>query len=869
MMFTDIENSTSRWESSPVGMRQAMNHHDKIVWGEIERNGGRVFKNTGDGVGAIFEHAPDAGTAAIAIQHRMQTDPWDGFERLKVRIGLHIGHITPTRGDYYGPPVNRAVRICDIANGDQIAISGVVSRFLSGFERRSMGHHQLRGIGTESIDLLTASHLVADRRPLRARATMSTRSSQPVDLVGRTHELDRVFAVVTGSPLVTIVGPTGMGKSSLSAAVAFQAMGYFDDGFALCELSAVRNQEAVVDVLAEAVGARLQSGMTLSESLLDYLHGRNKLLVLQNAGYVLDELQPILHELCAIEGVSVLATSEHPLGLEGERTYRLGPLGIDSAIELYSTRAKKRDPSLGTGLSDWDDLQVICEELGRQPFALELVAARERKYGISVLRERIELAAAERPNRTHGDVVEWCSRQFNAAQRQLLQRLSVFRGSFSLDAVSSVCTDDDLVRADSVLDLLMSLVDAAFVKSQRGAGHIRFSMHPSILEFASQRLDESGGYETYRNRHASYFHLFAQEQSALLVSTSEADVWERLDREWPNFRAAVRYSIGRYELDQAAGIITHLGWFATLSLRSELFAWAGELAEEDKFDSLSTRAAVLGLCSIGNRVTLASKGLPEARLGLELDPDEPFGFCRFAIGSNALDNTHEGEPVSEQTVEWLASLDDDSHVMSRIWAHALRVSYLCSHALGPEASQYVLELKRIADSTGSASAMAIARWASGLAGSYESVDVALVEWGRGKDIARSLHDVHLVAQMCTGLELNYTAARGSLDLVLNRCLEAISEAYEHHYLLGTSQVVGSTLIVLSRVGRADVAAQLLGSMAVNGYVPRTNAMDTVEMGLGEETEGYRALGATLSTSAAAKLAKTALSEAIENRGETT
>ena len=192
VMFTDVEGSTSRWEHAPEAMRVAMATHDEVLTRTIADHGGAIFKHTGDGMGAVFTSPNKAAAAAIAVQRSLQAHAWQGIDRLKVRIGLHLGDIEPTGSDYFGPPINRAARVMDVANGDQIAVSGVVAEFLQGVESRRMGAHQLKGIGTETIELITAPDLIVDERPLRARVSRAVKPlPAPVNrLIGRDADVE-------------------------------------------------------------------------------------------------------------------------------------------------------------------------------------------------------------------------------------------------------------------------------------------------------------------------------------------------------------------------------------------------------------------------------------------------------------------------------------------------------------------------------------------------------------------------------------------------------------------------------------------------------------------------------------------------------
>ena len=143
-LMTDIEGSSARWEVDAPAMRAVIAEHDAIVTDVIDTHGGVVVKHLGDGCWAAFGSAPAAVRSAIEFQQQIQTGPWTLGERLKVRFGLHTGTTEPTEGDYFGPVPNRAARVADLANGDQIVCSTSTAHLLDGIDLRDLDLDVLR-----------------------------------------------------------------------------------------------------------------------------------------------------------------------------------------------------------------------------------------------------------------------------------------------------------------------------------------------------------------------------------------------------------------------------------------------------------------------------------------------------------------------------------------------------------------------------------------------------------------------------------------------------------------------------------------------------------------------------------------------------
>lgn len=877
VMFTDLEDSTRLWEHAPVAMRAAMETHDDLLYRTVAEFDGIVFKHTGDGVAAVFASPNNAATCAIEIQRRFQTHEWQDLERLKVRIGLHMGDVEPTGDQYFGPPINRAARIMDVGNGDQITVSGVASRFMNAVEREPMGEHQLKGIGTETIDMISSPDLVRDERPLRARVSRAVKMVPAPSraLVGRGQDSQRMAELITNHQLVTVTGPGGVGKTHFATSIAYTAQQHYEDGAILCELSRVDDPNAVLDVIATSIGARVQPEMTLLESIIDFLADREMLLVLDNCEHVLAPVTDFIGVVAAFPRIHLVCTSRESLGSLAEQVFTLEPLDpLNDAVDLFIERAQERDLSFEPTSADRATIASICQQVDGMPLAVELAAAWVRVLTLDQLLERLDdrfevLDRTRSPGHRQAlrETVQWSYDHLDDPQKRLFERLSVFSGGFSLDAAVEVCAHADSVATDiyGVLDIVMSLVDKSMVMSDRGADRIRFTMLSTLKQFGAEQLAQRGDLSAVQDRHAAVFLDLARTSAEQLVSSKEADTWDLLDREWANIRTAFARLLEGDDLDGATELVRELGWFATLSVRPELFGWAEELLERDGSETRSGAASLFGLRAIRKYLTIDPTSSDDARRGLELDPNETSGFCRLALSAESLNNALIAEDSEERTQAWLDTITDDSPVMSHLWALGMRVFHLCTSAPSPDAASFQAEMSRIADDTGSASAMSLTRWAGGMLASFESPAAALDEWDKGLDSARSVSDVHLLVHLIAGLELHFTASRGDLDQVLERCVAILEQAHSQHYLAGTSHLFGVTAIVLSRVDRAQIGAELLGSMLAHGHVPRGNARRAIERSLGDHAQAAIDGGRHRSTNEAVVLATDALRAAIAER----
>lgn len=150
-LVTDIEGSTRLWDSHPQEMPTALATHDRFLREAIDAEDGKVVKHTGDGVLATFPSAIDAVKAAETTLRALTTEDWGEIGDLRVRMGIDVGEAESRGGDFFGPPVNRAARLCSIGHGNQVLLSAAAQGELgasapAGLQIRHLGEVRLRGM---------------------------------------------------------------------------------------------------------------------------------------------------------------------------------------------------------------------------------------------------------------------------------------------------------------------------------------------------------------------------------------------------------------------------------------------------------------------------------------------------------------------------------------------------------------------------------------------------------------------------------------------------------------------------------------------------------------------------------------------------
>ncbi len=873
-LHTDIEDSSGWWEREPIEMRRALADHDELVAEVVAANDGAVVKHLGDGCWAAFSSPSEAVAAAIEFQRRLQQADRAGGLQLSVRIGVHTGEIEPTERDYFGPVVNRAARIVELANGDQIVCSSATAALLQTaslpkVELRSEGLHELRGIGTEEIFMVLGDGVDTNDRPLRRPITPSNLPRPKTSLVGREDDINRAAAFIEDDDaLVTLIGPGGVGKTRLAIEVGTRAAESFREQVHFVDLVPVSSDAALVEMVAEVVGARRQPGMDLVDSIADYLTGRRTLLILDNCEHLIGAVREFVIRLIDVGGVHVLATSREALGVPDEQQIIVSPLDVETAgVELFVDRARRREHRFELTADNEAGVRAVARHLDGIPLAIELAAARIRLMTPAEIADRLasgidvlDRGVRGERHETMRDTIRWSYNLLGPAEAALFTRASVFAGGFDLEAAEVVCADDTLVSRGDVPQLIMALLDKSMIDSHDIGGRQRFRMLEPLREFASDELVDSGDTEQYRDRHATFYLDLAQRESARFFSPAEPDVWRVLDVEWSNFRTALDTFERAADLDSGADLVMALAWFAAMSMRFELFGWAAELLDAPGVEQHRRFTDLCGAVAMKGYFTLDGQVAERAEIGLSADPSDPEGLCRCALASVFLNNEHTAEASDAVTSTWLAS--NPATIGSRLWANGFRVFHLCIHDPGPEMAERAAAVTKLADETGSVTARAIAAWANGQVESFVDLDQGMQTWRDGREWAASVPSEHLADQMLVGLLLHVTARRGELTSTLVGCRDALRGALDLHYYAAASHLFGVTAIALSRAGDARTGARLLGSMIENGHIPRRNATHELEAALGDELDDFMVMGHSLSVTQAGRLAIDALEQAI-------
>ncbi len=598
-LFTDIEGSTRLWETEPERMAVALRRHDDLLRAAIEDAGGYVFKTVGDAFCAAFWTAEAAVTAALEAQRALGAQDWPTRRPIRVRVGLHTGASEERDGDYFGPVVNRVARLTAVAHGGQVVLSAttaeLVAQSLSDDVRLAdLGLHRLKDLGrAEHVFQLAAPFLEAEFPSLSSLDNPELPNNLPSVVnafVGRERELAEVRALVQSSRLITLTGAGGSGKTRLALQVAAELLDTTADGVWFIELAPVTDGEQIPAVVAAVLGLPDQCGPDVSNAVIEALGDQAALLLLDNCEHLIDAAAKFCEQVirhCPRAGI--LATSREPLGIDGERVYRVPSLSLppadaespadlsrSDAVRLFADRARLHDPRFTLDEQSAALVATLCRRLDGIPLALELAAARLSSMSLRQITGRLDqrfrlLTGGSRNamprQQTLQATVDWSFGLLTPPERETLTRLSVFAGSFDLPGAEAVCKPGSTGGADTldILDQLGSLVDKSLLIADRTPETVRYRLLETIRQYAAEELVRSAGdagMQRVRDWHAAYFLALACRARPALTGPEQAAWLRRLDPEWENLRAVLPHLEAAGQVEDVLRLAVALERFA-------------------------------------------------------------------------------------------------------------------------------------------------------------------------------------------------------------------------------------------------------------------------------------------------------------------
>lgn len=332
-------------------------------------------------------------------------------------------------------------------------------------------------------------------------------------LIGRQQALEDVRGAIDVSPLVTLVGTGGIGKTQLALEAARSIASRFAE-VRYVDLSAIEHPDSILSTIYDGLAHPPEGGASL--------RARRQLVVLDNCEHVIHEAASLCERLIQSNpDIKIVATSREPLRASFERIYRVLLLEVPrqaadheevlrcSAVQMFISRARAREPDFLADGESLDLIGVICRRLDGLPLALELAAARVTTLGIGELVTQLDnrffvltggLRTAPARQRSLKATLDWSYQLLCSRERIVLRRISVFHERFRLGEACRIAARDDLTE-DDVIEAIAGLASKSLLTVGACGSAMSYALLENVRAYALQMLDEASGSDMTVNRH--------------------------------------------------------------------------------------------------------------------------------------------------------------------------------------------------------------------------------------------------------------------------------------------------------------------------------------------------------------------------------
>lgn len=484
--------------------------------------------------------------------------------------------------------------------------------------------------------------------------------------IGRKEELANVcqYMLETHIRLITLLGPPGIGKTRLGLEVTRGSLSAFRDGVFFVPLAPLDRASQIGPAIFQSLGYLESKNQFTVEQLTEGIGDKQILLMLDNLEHLIEDSALLAHRLLsACPRLKIIATSRESLRIPGEWLFPVPMLGLPREMELvdlkdisqfpalalFAERASAVDPGFSLTPENVQAVASICTRLEGVPLAIELIASRVRFLSpqklLAIMDEQYILSAdgmraVSARQKTLQNAIQWSYGLLSNTEQDLLMRLSVFNGGFTMDAAKAISAD--VARQKSVNDLVGSMLDKSLLqRSADEQDEPRFIMLMMIRDYALDQLRKTGKESGVRDKHLAYFLDLAEHGEEEIHGPDQIEWMERIERNRNNFQTALEWCVTKGYTESAQCLLGALAWTWWIRCHySELHTWFDKIrAMPGVLDHPGRHARLL------NRVAAQSSDVSESRTSRSMLEESREIWSLLG---------EDGEPGLADCLNWLA-----------------------------------------------------------------------------------------------------------------------------------------------------------------------------------------------------------------------
>lgn len=450
--------------------------------------------------------------------------------------------------------------------------------------------HDIRQGNIEAHPLLSDDTLAMSHLPANNLTTF----------IGRATLIATVKKQLSQARLLTLLGTAGVGKTRLAIEIASQVRYLFADGVHFVDLTSIKHADDIPYIIWKTLEIPENSTLSLADAVLEFVKNKHMLLILDNFEHVIQDVLFIDKLLTQAFNLKLLITSREPLQLYGENIHQVVPLLGNEAHQLFVERAKALSPYLPFD-QDTEEVHALCESLDYLPLAIELAALQIPNNTLhdilQGIKHRFELLVSGLRNLSPRQqslqvAIDWSYDALSDTERFVFNRLGIFRGGWSVDAVVYLCEPLNHTVVKTTLDNLLqkSLINY----SRYELDTKRYDILETLRHYALDKLTGNDEQDAIYEAHARYYQAFVEE-----VVKNTDETLHQIDIEYDNIRAVLKWGLQTCNPALVIEIGRYLWnfWLYQGQIQDGLY-WMQLALEDEKI--LSAEQRITGLQTLGN-----------------------------------------------------------------------------------------------------------------------------------------------------------------------------------------------------------------------------------------------------------------------------